>query len=63
MSQNELTSDTEWMRIPTEAFEHKEVRMHIINHIISSAARGSGNVSERPWPYLQTHPPCLRILD
>ena len=33
MSQNELTSDTEWMRIPTEAFEHKEVRMHIISHI------------------------------
>lgn len=27
MSQNELTSDTEWMRIPTEAFEHKEVRI------------------------------------
>ena len=32
-------------------------------NIISSATRGSGNVCEHPLPYLQTHPPCLRILD
>ena len=32
-------------------------------YIISSATRGSGNVSEHPLLYLQTHPPCLRILD
>ena len=36
---------------------------YTVIYIISSAARGSGTGFEHPLLYLQTHPPCLSILD